>query len=359
MKVAIFHDYFNKKGGGERLVLGIAKGFNADIYTGFVDRKNTFSEIKDFNIIEIGRDLPEGLRNIYLMKKFSELQVRGYDLYIFSGTFCISAVEKHKPNLLYCHTPPRFMYDLKDWFMENSGIMKKILLKLLIWYMKPKDQYYMRKFDKIMVNSEHVKKRLLKYYGKEVWEKDDVVYSLIDIERFRYKDTKDFYLSYGRIDKLKRIDMIVKAFQQMKEKKLVVLSGGPELENIKKLAEGYDNIEIKGYVSDKELLDYLGNCIGTIYVPINEDMGLTPIESNACGKPCIGANEGGVKELVKDGETGFLIEPRVENIISAVTKLTPEKAKEMREKCELWGRSFSHDNFINKVKKIIKEMGIT
>ena len=209
MRVALFHDYFAKKGGGERLALGLAKGFDADIYTGYVDRANTFEEIKDFRVTEIGRKLPEGLSTLYLMRKFAQLRLTGYDLYIFSGTMCISAVEHHKPNLLYCHTPPRFMYDLYDRFMEETPFFKRCALWLLTKYLKPKDQYYMRQFDKIMVNSGHVKERLLKYYGKAVYEKDDVVYSLIDLKKFVYKGEGDFYLSYGRLDKLKRVDMII------------------------------------------------------------------------------------------------------------------------------------------------------
>jgi len=358
MKVAILHDYFAKKGGGERLVLGLAKGLKADIYTGFVDRANTFEEINQYNVTEIGRPMPAGLQTVYLMRKFKQLQLSGYGLYIFSGTMCITAAEHLKPNLLYCHTPPRFMYDLYDWFMQNTPFLQRMLLKALIWYCKPKDQHYMRQFDKIMVNSDHVKKRLLDYYGKEVHDKDDVVYSLIDLAKFKYKKDGDFYLSYGRLDPLKRVDVIVRAFQQMPNKKLIVCSGGPSLAEIKELAKGYANIDVKGYVSDKELTDLLGSCIATIYLPINEDMGLTPIESNAAGKPCIAANEGGPKELVKEGKTGLLIEASEENLIKAVKKLTPAKAKSMRKDCEAWGKTFSEKAFVDKVKKVIKSMGL-
>ncbi len=358
MKVAILHDYFAKKGGGERLVLGLAKGLKADIYTGFVDRKNTYEEIKDFNITEIGKQLPEGLLTLDLMRRFSKLRLTGYDLYIFSGTMCISAVKHHKPNLLYCHTPPRFMYDLYDRFMEETPLLKRWALKALIAYLKPKDQYYMRQFDKIMVNSNHVKQRLLKYYGKEVYDKDDVVYSLIDLKKFKHKGQKDFYLSYGRLDKLKRVDQIIEAFKQMPDKKLVVASGGPELENLRSLAKGSKNIDVKGYVTDEELTDLLGNCVATIYIPINEDMGLTPIESNAAGKPCIAANEGGPKELVHHNKTGLLIEASVENIVNAVKELTPKRALTMRKDCEAWGKQFSEKAFIEKVKNVIKSMGL-
>ena len=52
MKIAIIHDYFDKKGGGERLVLNLAKALNADIITAFVDYGKTFEDAKQNKIIQ-------------------------------------------------------------------------------------------------------------------------------------------------------------------------------------------------------------------------------------------------------------------------------------------------------------------
>ncbi len=358
MRVAILHDYFNKMGGGERVVLGMAKAFDADIYTGFVNHENTYESIKDYNVKEIARDIGiGGIRNIHLMNRFSKLEL-DYDFFIFSGNMCISAVEKNKPSLLYCHTPPRFMYDLREWFMKNSNFFQRVFLELLTMYMKPKDQHYMRQFDRIVVNSKNVQQRLLKYYGKDVYDKDEVVYSMIDQSKFTYKKTGDFFLSFGRLDKLKRVDVIVRAFQKMPEKKLVVVSGGPELENIKEMAKDYANIEVLGYVSDQKLFNLVGTCLATIYIPVNEDMGLTPLESNSAGKPCIGANEGGPTELIKHNKTGWLIEPDEKSLIETVQKITPEKVNNMRKDCEEWADNFSEDKFIARIRKVMDSMGI-
>jgi glycosyltransferase involved in cell wall biosynthesis len=58
-------------------------------------------------------------------------------------------------------------------------------------------------------------------------------------------------------------------------------------------------------------------------VPVDEDFGMSPVESMACGTPVIGVNDGWLKESIIDGKTGFLIHPRCEpaDIIEAVKKI--------------------------------------
>ncbi|MBI5061141.1 MAG: glycosyltransferase [Candidatus Aenigmarchaeota archaeon] len=355
MKVCLLHDFFNKRGGGEMLVLNLARALNADIYTGFVDEKNTYDEIKNFRVFEIGKSIKsDGLRTIYLMRKFSKLKL-DYDFYIFSGTNCITAVDNNKPNILYCHTPPRFLYDLRGWFDKNTGFLGRLGLRALRWYVKPRDQACIRQFDWIVANSENVRQRLLKYYGKEVYEKSSVIYSIVDLNKNRYLGQSDFYLSMGRLDEFKRIDVIIEAFKKMPDKRLVVISSGPQLEKIKKLTSGYSNIEILGWVSEAKKAELLGKCIATIYIPMDEDMGLSVLESFSAGKPCVGANEGGVKELI-DKRTGMLIEPSIDGVIDAVKKMTPLAAKSMKNNCLKKASMFTEKIFVNKIKKHIKEI---
>jgi glycosyltransferase involved in cell wall biosynthesis len=357
MRIALIHDYFadpGKSGGGEKLAITLARAFDADIYTGYIDKG--FKGLEGFRVKEIATKIKtNGLKTIYLMEKFKRLKL-DYDFYIFSGTNCITASENHHPNILYCHTPPRYLYDLKKWFDSNTGFFGRIGLRFLRWYVYSRDQYYMRKFDKIVTNSECVRLRLMKYYGKDLYEKAITVYSFVDINKFKYSSTGDFYLSTARLDKLKRIDIIVNTFKQLPDKKLYIISSGPELDSIKKMAEGYDNIKILGWIPERKMLELLGSCIATIQIPISEDLGLGPIESMASGKPCIGSNEGGLKETIIDKKTGLLVDINAnatKNLARAVEYMTPERAKSMRKNCENRAKIFSEKNFINSMKKEI------
>ena len=61
--------------------------------------------------------------------------------------------------------------------------------------------------------------------------------------------------------------------------------------------------------SDTELRELIRGAKATIYIPIDEDFGMSPVESMACGTPVIGVNDGGLKESIIDGATGTLIDP--------------------------------------------------
>lgn len=117
MKIAIFHDYFRVLGGAEKLVLTMAKSLDADIITSEFDSSCIKdSNFKDLRIISLGKH--SKLTNLLPMicrRRFSKCDFsKEYDYFIFSGNFSIYAAKKHRPNIWYCHSPLRGLYDLKN-----------------------------------------------------------------------------------------------------------------------------------------------------------------------------------------------------------------------------------------------------
>jgi glycosyltransferase involved in cell wall biosynthesis len=157
--------------------------------------------------------------------------------------------------------------------------------------------------DKIFANSKNVQVRLKRYLGVD----SEVLYPPVNIERFKWLSDGDYFLSTARLEPLKRVDLIVEAFKQMPDEKLVVTSGGSQLDNLKKLAGDAPNIEFTGWVSEARLAELVGHCKATIYIPKDEDFGMSPLESQAAGKPVVGVDEGGVAETVLHGRNGLLI----------------------------------------------------
>lgn len=101
MKIAIFHDYIGAIGGGEKLVLTLARGLGADVITTDVDedsiKKMGFEDVK---IISLGETvkLPP-LKQISASLRFALCNFsKEYDFFIFSGNWAHFAVRKHKPN---------------------------------------------------------------------------------------------------------------------------------------------------------------------------------------------------------------------------------------------------------------------
>lgn len=359
MKIAICHDHFVKKGGGERVVMTMAKALDADIFTGFIDWEFTYPELKAFPVTM----LCSSLNQWRIAQKFEKYDFSAYDLVICSGTWAIAASHNH-PSVWYCHTPARWLYRPCDSSEAIRAAINNPLQRALVSslirpfsvYWRRKDQSYIRQFDKILCNSLNVRDRVRAYYGDEAYQRSSVVYPPISIERFTWRGQGNFYLSTARLDNLKRVDRIVNAFKIMPEKNLVVISGGPDLEKLRKSAEGFHNIQIKGWVSESQLEYLIGTCIATIYIPVDEDFGMSPVESMAAGKPCIGVREGGLRETIIHGVTGFLCENATEDeLVTVIASLTPERALQMRESCTSWSKKFSEQIFKENLKSAIQE----
>jgi glycosyltransferase involved in cell wall biosynthesis len=253
--------------------------------------------------------------------------------------------------IFYCHTPVRHAYDLRDYYLSHMPWWKRLVFRPLTYLSKLVYNYGFRQMDVVIANSKNVQQRIKRYLKAD----STIIYPPIQIDKFKWLGQQDYYLSFARVDRLKRVGDIVRAFQRMPDKKLIVCSGGDDLENIKQLANGYKNIIVKGWVSDDELKRLAGHCIASLYIPINEDFGMTPLESMSAGKPCIGVDEGGLKETIIDGQTGKFIpaDYTLDDIIQAVNWLTPQRALTMRQACERQAAEFSVEKFIQHIQKII------
>lgn len=351
-RIAILHDYFDKKGGGERLVLNLARAMKADVYTGFIEPEKTFST-KGIRIKSLGiwPWLPVLLRNPLIARKFEKYDFHDYDILIVSGVWCISASKNH-PSILYCHTPPRFMYDLRDYFLGMANPILRIVLRLFIKYWKPKDQLFMTRFDVICPNSANVSKRILRYYGGKVYNKCKVVYTGIETQKFHYSASEDFYLSTSRLDPLKRVDLLIKAFADMPGKELIITGTGPEKTKLQKLANGLENIYFTGNISEKKMLSLYSRCKAVIVAAKDEDLGLSAIEAQAAGKPVLAVKEGGLTETVNN-KTGVFFEPDINSLKNAVEKM--ENMNWNRSEIRKNAARFDINIFIKNMKKIIND----
>ena len=98
-----------------------------------------------------------------------------------------------------------------------------------------------------------------------------------------------------------------------------------------------------------------GSCLAGIYIPVDEDFGLVPVELMAAGKPVIGVDEGGLKETIIDGETGILLpsNPKLEDLSLAVSQLESENTSSQRKICQDRAKLFTMDKFITKMQELL------
>lgn len=367
-KTVILYDFLLVKGGAEAVALDLCEHIEGlDLAVGFVDR-TLFTDALLADALPTNSRLHTltsftGLSGWQILKSalaftFKGQRFKDYDKVIYSGGSAPLAVSFRRDKLpgrgseiLYCHTPPRFIYDLKAYYLSSSSLLNRSLIKLLIAYLQPRYEAAVADMDLIIANSINIQQRLKRYLNVD----SVVIYPPCHIDRYHWLGQGDYYLSTARVEGYKRVDLIVKAFMQLPDKKLVVASGGSQLASLQKLAEGVDNITFTGWCEPQRLSDLMGHCIATLYLPLDEDFGISPVESMAAGKPVIGVREGGVMETVVDGLTGVLCpaRPEVADIVAAVEALPAEKALQMQQACQQRAALFSKSRFIDKMRQVI------
>lgn len=358
MKTVVLHDYFRHMEGGGRLCLILAQHFKTDVGYGFKVKGHLFFDEYQLNCKEFDLGIFgyfPGWRTIRLIQAFRDKTrfVENYKNAIYSGFYAPMAASNYsaKNNIYYCHTPPRYIYDQNEFYLSRYPVWMHPIINSIADFHKSEYENAIKKMNCIVTNSFNVKKRIKKYLGIDA----KVVYPPCETDKFKWISQDGFYLSAGRIDPLKRIDIIIDAFKKMPEQKLVIISGGPELKRIKRSAIECDNIKVMGIVSEKLYQKLVGKCVATIYIPKDEDFGMTPIESLAAGKPVIGVNEGGLKESITHNKTGVLLpkEPKDIDVIDAVRQLDEKSAKNMMISCQESAKQFDVKHFISKMSEII------
>lgn len=354
--ILTIHDLFQIKGGGERLIYEICRGLPSDLITAAVG-DNSF----DLS------DLPGSVQNLHALSRLPGVKTwslakafktklkpqKKYQNIIYSGVAAPLAIRHFTAakNLFYCHTPPRFVYDKKEYYQSITPFWQRPFLKLLIAWIQPQYERAVSQMDLLLTNSQYVQKRIKQHLEITA----QVLYPPCDTEFFSWLNDGDYFLSLARHDELKRIDQIIKAFKQMPDKKLVVASGGTQTNKLKRLAKDCQNIHFTGWLNEQQLRQALGNCLASIYLPLDEDFGMTPVESMAAGKPVIAANHGGILETVTDGETGFLLPEQnlQQQLIDRVSKINKKQMLAMRYSCRKRAEKFDKKIFIKKLQTFL------
>ncbi|WIJ24017.1 glycosyltransferase [Devosia sp. RR2S18] len=358
---SLYHDYFAIRGGGERLALELACALDAELVYGYRTELSYGEENfpADSRSLMSGKVIKTpGLATIALAMSFAMERRRSvnYPVRIFSGVAAPFAAPKQDGsgvNIFYCHTPPRFLYDQKSFYEATGGVGRRLGLSMAgAWFQRGYERSVGR-MDMIVANSENIRRRIKRYLGRD----SVVVYPPVDTEGFRWEQSQGYYLSTARLTPLKRIRTIVEAFKAMPDLHLVVASGGEQEDELKALAAGVPNIRFTGWTEDAELKLLVARAVATIYIPVEEDFGMSPVESMAAGKPVIGVAEGGLLETVVPGQTGFLLpaEPSAGDLQGAVRMLTPDRALEMRVACEQRAQLFTRERFLSGMSAAIAQ----
>ena len=125
-------------------------------------------------------------------------------------------------------------------------------------------------------------------------------------------------LYVGRIERLKGLDMLLKALSQIQHKDtfLYVIGGTNNTEEVNRLKKICIDLNLNekvhfiGSISRAQLKYYYNSADLYVLPSYYESFGLSVLEAAACGKPTIASKVGGLPSIIRDNETGFLLEQR-------------------------------------------------
>jgi glycosyltransferase involved in cell wall biosynthesis len=142
-----------------------------------------------------------------------------------------------------------------------------------------------------------------------------------------------FILSVGRLDRAKRVDLLLAAAALDRSLRVVVAGEGPDRKRLEKLSaqHGLDGrVTFAGRVAENELVELYADCLAVFYAPFDEDFGFVPYEAFLSSKPVVTTRDaGGPLEAVVDRENGLVCDPVPAAVAAACSWLAanPEQAR--------------------------------
>lgn len=306
IKAGLCHDWLTGMRGGERVLELLAEAFpDAPLYTlihnpGSVSEKISSHPIHTSPLQKIPGIFDRYRNFLPLMPLMTRSWKPSLDLDILISTsHCVAKSIRTAPStrhICYCFTPMRYAWLFHEDYFPNP--VKRVLLKPLLAGLRIWDKKTARRVDRFVAISEHVRKRIREFYGRDA----DVVYPPADTIYFQpgTQKRKNYDFLISAMVPYKKVDLAIRAYTQSGAP-LKVMGTGSGLPELKKIAG--PNIEFLGRQPDEILRKHYQECRFLIF-PGEEDYGIVPVEAMACGTPVIAYGKGGVTETVVEGETG-------------------------------------------------------
>ena len=359
MKIAIIADWLTTYAGSERVLEQMIACFpEADVFAvvDFVPQaERAFLQGKHPKTTFIQK-LPGARKYARHYLPLMPLAIEQVDLsaynLILSSSHAVAKgviVGPDQLHISYVHSPIRYAWDLQHQYLKESGLergLKCWLVRVLLHRIRLWDQRTQYGVDEFIANSGFIARRIHRVYGRPA----TVIHPPVDVAAFTLNAAKeDFYFAASRLVPYKRMDLIVEAFRQMPNKKLVLIGDGPDMAKIR--AKAGPNVTILGYQPLTVLKDHMQRAKAFVFAA-EEDFGIAPVEAQACGTPVIAFGKGGALEtvrglgIVESNPTGiFFAEQTPAAIISAVSAFEQQASAFKPETIRQHAETFSVAHF--------------
>lgn len=358
LRVTLAHDWLTGMRGGERVLEWLCRGFpEAHILTLLHQPAAVSGTINAHPVQASWLQRLPGIARYYRLTlplmpaAAASLRAPDSDLLI-SLSHCVAKAVRPPPgarHLCYCFTPMRYAWTFhEEYFGRNP--LRRALLRPLLAALRRWDRGTCPRVDRFVAISEHVRRRIARYYGRDA----DVVYPPVDTGFFHPGPAADagrYDLVVSALVPYKRVDLAVRLYSRLGWP-LRVAGSGIRAGALQR--ESGPSVQWLGRVDDAALRELYRGCRFLLF-PGEEDFGLVPLEAMACGRPVIAFGRGGATETVAENRTGLLFRRQTTEDLEAAIRAASARSwnpSAIRAHAE----SFGIQRFLDGLDRILREM---
>jgi glycosyltransferase involved in cell wall biosynthesis len=361
MNTAIIHEWLVTLAGAESVLESIYKLYPSTIYTLFHDPDGVkgapFAGAPIYKSmlhrLPFARKHHRAFLPLFPMA-IEQFDLRDYNLVISSSYAVAKGVltSSDQLHICYCHSPMRYVWDLTFQYLEASGLTrgyKSFLVRSIFHYIRLWDAVSAMRVNEFVANSHYIANRIWKCYNRQA----AVIYPPVDVHKFSVGEKKgNYFVTMSRLVPYKRIDLIVRAFNELKLP-LVVVGDGPARRQLEKLAG--KTVTFTGYLSGDKLNDCIKQARAFIF-SAEEDFGIVNVEAQACGVPVIALGRGGALETVVKDRTGiFFYRQDVMSLVAAVKEFLSKESSFDPQAIRKNAEQFPRARFEREFKKFVDD----
>ncbi|MEO8070189.1 MAG: glycosyltransferase, partial [Acidobacteriota bacterium] len=289
-RVVLVHDWLTGMRGGERVLESICRMFpDADLLT-LVHAPGSVSSTIEGRTIRPSfiQRLPRPARFYRHYLPLFPMAIEGFDLddvdLVISTSHCAakSVVPTGRAvHICYCHSPMRYAWDQYEAYFgpERLGRFGSALARPVLAWLARWDRDTAHRVDRFVANSHYVAGRIARYYNRQA----SVLYPPVAVDFFTAGEAppEDYFLVVSALVPYKRIEVAIQAADRLGAR-LKIVGRGPDRERLAAMAGPM--VEFVGSVDEGSLRD-LYRKAQALVLPGEEDFGIAPVESMACGRP--------------------------------------------------------------------------
>jgi glycosyltransferase involved in cell wall biosynthesis len=364
MKVAIVHDWLTTYAGAERVL---------EELLGLYPDGDLFSLIDYLPASQrswLGGRAPRTsfLQHLPLVKRYyrrylplmpaavERFDLTAYDLVVSSSNAVAKGVLTHPDQLHICYLQGRNLkYAYEDRGNYPGGGLRRLAEDLFLTRVRVWDSVATRRPDVTIANSHYVSRWHRHRHGISA----RVIYPPVDTDFFSgfYREDKEpYYVTVGRLEPYKRMDLLIEAFRTIPAR-LLVIGEGTQLAALRSRAT--PNIEFLGYCDRERVARVISQASAFIFAS-REDFGIAPVEAQSCGTPVIALGAGGTRETIRGldapNPTGVFFPAQTPgDLLEAVRLFERERQRMLPAACRENAGRFAPDRFRQEFSALVAQ----